>query len=439
MLELLFSALICMVEYSIHFMFLHHYLKDRWETSFAILISKITAVITCAITLTFINTFQNSLWNVLTVFTLIFLLAHIFFKGKWLIKIFLAVVASTLSIISEFITMVLFSAIFGENLTVIVTLSAVRIPMTVISKVLLFTLVRIIFLFKKGTKYTKMGKESLLLYALPIVTVANITLMVQLEYYVPTKESQKVLMAFVCIGLIFCNVAVFFIYDKNLKKYELENQLRQAQETQRIQANHYMQLEKSLKESRKQMHDFKNHITILEHLHNGKENIQVISYMQELQQQMKEQMELASFQVNNTAFDVILYEQNKRCHDLGIEFYKQILYNDLSFLSYMDTCTIFANALDNAVTACSHVDTGGRRIDLTVKRKKDMLSIVIENSKQNEIVEKENRLFSTKPNREQHGFGVENIKMAVSKYHGLVSIEHTKDKFILAMVLPIPG
>ena len=155
-------------------------------------------------------------------FTFIFLLAHIFFKGKWLIKIFLAVVASTLSIISEFITMVLFSAIFGENLTVIVTLPAVRIPMTVISKVLLFTLVRIIFLFKKGTKYTKMGKESLLLYVLPIVTVANITLMVQLEYYVPTKESQKVLMAFVCIGLIFCNVAVFFIYDKNLKNMNLK-------------------------------------------------------------------------------------------------------------------------------------------------------------------------------------------------------------------------
>ena len=64
--------------------------------------------------------------------------------------------------------------------------------------------------------------------------------------------------------------------------------------------------------------------------------------------------------------------------------------------------------------------------------------IVIENTKQNEIVEKENRLFSTKPNKEQHGFGVDNIKMAVAKYDGLVSIEHTKDKFTLAIVLPIP-
>lgn len=159
MLELLFSALICVVEYSIHFMFLHHYLKDRWGKSFTILISKIVAVITCAITLTFINTFQNSLWNVLTVFTLTFLLAYIFFKGKWLIKVFLAAVASTLSIISEFITMVLFSAIFGENLTIIVTLPTAHIPMTIISKVLLFTLVRVIFLFKKEPSIPKWEKN----------------------------------------------------------------------------------------------------------------------------------------------------------------------------------------------------------------------------------------------------------------------------------------
>ena len=134
----------------------------------------------------------------------------------------------------------------------------------------------------------------------------------------------------------------------------------------------------------------------MEHLHNGKENVKAVSYIKELQQQMKEQMDLASFKVKNAAFDIILYEQNKRCHDLGIEFDKQILYNDLSFLSYMDTCTKFANALDNAVTACSHVDTGRRRIDLTVKKKKDMLSIIIENSKQNESSRKRNSFIFLK-------------------------------------------
>ena len=263
--------------------------------------------------------------------------------------------------------------------------------------------------------------------------------MVQLEYHAPSEESHKILMAFVCIGLILCNIAVFFIYDKNLKKYELENELRQAQEMQRLQANYYMQLEKSLNESRKQMHDFKNHITTLEHLHEGKESVKAVSYMQELQQQMKEQMDLASFKVKNAAFDVILYEKNKRCQDLNITFEKQILYNDLSFLSYMDTCTIFANALDNAVKACSEIKTGKRKIELVLKRQKDMLSIVIKNTKQNQILESNNRFFTTKANKEHHGFGIENIKMAVEKYHGLVSIEYTQDSFILAVIVPLPA
>ena len=437
MLELLFSALICVVEYSIHFMFLHHYLKDRWGKSFTILVSKIVAVVTCAITLTFINTFQNSLWNVLTVFTLTFLLAYIFFKGKWLIKVFLAAVASTLSIISEFITMVLFSAIFGENLTIIVTLPTAHIPMTIISKVLLFTLVRVIFLFKKGTKYTKMGKESLLLYALPIVTVANITLMVQLEYYVPAKESHKVLMAFVCIGLIFCNIAVFFIYDRNLRKYELENQLREAEEMQRIQASYYKQIEKGLNESRKQLHDFKNHITTLERLYHTDSKDKALNYMHELQAQMSQQMAAASFRVNNTAFDVILYEQEKTCKEQGIIFEKQILYNDLSILKYIDTCTIFANALDNAVKACSDIQNGEKKITLEVKRTNDILSIIIENTKQNHVVCENEKFVSSKTDKHNHGFGVENIKMAVEKYNGIVSIDYTDTIFTLAISIPL--
>lgn len=161
--------------------------------------------------------------------------------------------------------------------------------------------------------------------------------------------------------------------------------------------------------------------------------------MQELQQQMKEQMNLASFKVKNAAFDVILYEQNKRCQELGIIFEKQILYDDLSFLSYMDTCTIFANALDNAVRACSEIKEGERKIELSLKRQKDMLNIVVKNTKQNQILESNNRFFTTKPNKEHHGFGIENIKMAVDKYHGLVSIEYTEDSFVLAVIVPIPA
>ena len=50
-------------------------------------------------------------------------------------------------------------------------------------------------------------------------------------------------MAFVCIGLIlqYCSIFLSMIKFENMN---LKNQLRQAQEMQRLQANYYMQLEK---------------------------------------------------------------------------------------------------------------------------------------------------------------------------------------------------
>ena len=103
----------------------------------------------------------------------------------------------------------------------------------------------------------------------------------------------------------------------------------------------------------------------------------------------------------------------------------------------MDTCTIFANALDNAVKACSEIKEGERKIELFLKRKKDMLNIVIKNTKQNQILESNNRFFTTKSNKEHHGFGIENIKMAVEKYNGIVSIDYTDTIFTLAISIPL--
>ena len=162
-----------------------------------------------------------------------------------------------------------------------------------------------------------------------------------------------------------------------------------------------------------------------------------LNYMHELQAQMSQQMAAASFRVNNTAFDVILYEQEKACKEQDITFEKQILYNDLSILKYIDTCTIFANALDNAVKACSEIQNGEKKITLEVKRTNDILSIIIENTKQNEVIYDNKKIVSSKLDKHNHGFGVENIKMAVEKYNGIVSIDYTDTIFTLAISIPL--
>lgn len=418
-------------------MLFHHFLLDRWEKSILGIIIKAISVLVCGVSLACINFFGVFWLNVIVAVILNLSMALSFYKGKLLVKFFLSVLVATLSIFFEFFVIILTLWIFGENLTMVIQIPTAKLAMTIISKVLLFIVIRIIFIFTKDRKYAKSGKEVLFLFTLPIVTIANIILMVKLESYVPQKESHKILMSLVCFGLILCNIAVFFIYDRNLRKYELENQLREAEEMQRIQASYYKQIEKGLNESRKQLHDFKNHITTLERLYHTDSKDKALNYMHELQAQMSQQMAAASFRVNNTAFDVILYEQEKACKEQGITFEKQILYNDLSILKYIDTCTIFANALDNAVKACSEIQNGEKKITLEVKRTNDILSIIIENTKQNHVVCENEKFVSSKADKHNHGFGVENIKMAVEKYNGIVSIDYTDTIFTLAISIPL--
>ena len=332
MYEIIIQSLLCCCDFIIGFMLFHHFLLEKWNITARNIAIKTASVLLSGVALACINLLGIFWLNVIVTVVLHFIFVSCFYKGKVLVRFFLSVLIATLSTFSEFFTIILASWYLGENLTMVIQQTTAKLAMTIISKVILFFIIRIIFVFTKDRKYAKSGKEVLFLFTLPVVTIANIVLMVKLEIHVPQQESHKILMSLVCFGLILCNIAVFFIYDRNLRKYELENQLREAEEMQRIQASYYKQIEKGLNESRKQLHDFKNHITTLERLYHTDSKDKALNYMQELQTQMSQQMAAASFRVNNTAFDVILYEQEKTCKEQGITFEKQILYNDLSLL-----------------------------------------------------------------------------------------------------------
>ena len=82
----------------------------------------------------------------------------------------------------------------------VIQIPTAKLAMTIISKVLLFIVIRIIFIFTEDRKYAKSGKEVLFLFTLPIVTIANIILDgTKLESYVPQKESHKILMSLVLL------------------------------------------------------------------------------------------------------------------------------------------------------------------------------------------------------------------------------------------------
>ncbi|MBE5942810.1 MAG: GHKL domain-containing protein [Lachnospiraceae bacterium] len=105
----------------------------------------------------------------------------------------------------------------------------------------------------------------------------------------------------------------------------------------------------------------------------------------------------------------------------------------------IDICTVFSNALDNAIEACQKV-TGKKVILLSLKRTKNFYYIEIKNSMNKELLNVEEvrsgKLFTTKKDKDIHGFGLENIKKIIYNHSGQVELDTDDEYFILRMIIP---
>ena len=104
----------------------------------------------------------------------------------------------------------------------------------------------------------------------------------------------------------------------------------------------------------------------------------------------------------------------------------------------MDVCSIFANAFDNAIEASNKM-VPDAWVDLNVKRTEKFFIIKISNSAVGKV--DVDKLFMTagytsKQDKEHHGFGLRNIRNAVEEYNGLVKAESEDNVFALSIMIP---
>lgn len=99
-------------------------------------------------------------------------------------------------------------------------------------------------------------------------------------------------------------------------------------------------------------------------------------------------------------------------------------------------CTILGNSLDNAIEACMEQLKGQRTIKIIMSYLKTNLFISIINTHEGNVkVDKKKRIITSKENSNNHGLGLKNIKEAVEKYNGELSIEYTESIFELTILL----
>lgn len=103
-----------------------------------------------------------------------------------------------------------------------------------------------------------------------------------------------------------------------------------------------------------------------------------------------------------------------------------------------DTCALFANALDNAIEACSELPLERRMIILEAGWRKSLFVLRISNSAKEKNIHGNTLPPSTKKDKASHGYGLRSIQEIVNRYGGFMEINTGDGVFCLLLYLPVP-
>lgn len=142
--------------------------------------------------------------------------------------------------------------------------------------------------------------------------------------------------------------------------------------------------------------------------------------------------------------DCIVGIKSSKMEEDGIDFTVNGVIDGGLGMKPVDVCSIFANALDNAIEACDRIsDESKKWIKLDIKRTEKFYSIVMSNTmatdKKSLIAARrfgEGDRVTTKKNSNLHGFGTQNMKATISKYDGIEKVNVEDGIFTLSIMIP---
>jgi len=227
---------------------------------------------------------------------------------------------------------------------------------------------------------------------------------------------------------------IALIKSKTSAYYQQGQKLQE--EWMRHELAYFKEYKKSQEETRSFRHDVTNNLTCLSALlQEGKQ--------EEAQRYLSNMLgEIRAFSpkvvTGDEMLDCIISVKWEQMAEEGIVFgVDGVLDRGLEW-EPIDICTVFSNALDNAIEACQKV-LGEKVILLSLKRTKNFYYIEIKNSINKELLNvdeiRNGKLFTTKKDKDIHGFGLENIKKIIRNHSGQVELDTDEENFILRMII----
>lgn len=219
-----------------------------------------------------------------------------------------------------------------------------------------------------------------------------------------------------CLLILVINAYCLYFWYDVAKNRELKYRLGLMQQQNELTLQYYEEMEDNYNRSRKVIHDMRNHL----HAIGEKYRIENGEYLDDLHHLLNSMG--MKFYTENRMLNIVLNDKLREippesvdCNLGGVDF---------SFISEMDTTTIFANLLDNALEAAQ-----GEHIWIIIRGEAIQDFTVVKISNPSAAAYAEGR--SAKEGHE--GLGLANVRQAMEKYHGEVQLEWKEGIFSVTL------
>ncbi len=293
---------------------------------------------------------------------------------------------------------------------------------TVIYFILTRTIVYLMIRFAGNIKIVQKNLKKVYVYELIMTLSINIFFIFMIFSLFKNKdivEASSSAIFTMTITIIIFTAMVINVINQIIKYSKKESEWLLLMREYERQQNYIESLDRLTYKLKAQRHDFNHHID------------EAKKYAKELLKDVQEVNNIVNIE-NSTILAILnnnltVAKEKDIEVDLNIDIPKELKVNS------MDISIILGNSLSNAIEACENLKK--KYIKLYMYMKGEYLIIKIKNSKKEDVFIDENSYETTKIDKENHGFGLKNIKYIVDKYDGLLKIEQSKEEFILNIAM----
>lgn len=237
-----------------------------------------------------------------------------------------------------------------------------------------------------------------------------------------------ILSSVTAVVLIFANIAIFYIIDKQNDLINTKEKLFFTETHINSQIAHYEELYKHQTELRTFKHNIKNiFITLMGIIKEGDTEKALSSMQSSLD--MLDEMNKNIVNTGHPITDAILQSKLHNANTEGIKLNISTKLTEKIVVDELELGIVLGNALDNAIEATEKVSEASEKTILfDMITSAERIIITIENPVNGNV--NTNKLISTKKDKLNHGHGINSIKTIAKKYDGVAEFTCNDGKFI---------